>query len=117
MKKIRVKLSHDASEIYNDLIRKATTSKIERTILLAITKKIEFIKSDPHYGDPVAKSSIPKQYIKKYKITNLFRIELPNYWRMLYTLKDGESEIEIIAFVLDIVNHQDYNKKFGYKKR
>ncbi len=33
---------------------------------------------------------------------------------MLYTVKD--KEIEIIAFILDIVNHKDYNKKFGYKK-
>ncbi len=35
---------------------------------------------------------------------------------MLYTLVDGESEIEIIAFVLDIVNHKRYGKKFGYKR-
>jgi len=116
MKKIRVILSHDANKIYNDLIRKATTSKKERSILLAITKKVELIKSDPHYGDPISKSLIPKQYIKKYDITNLFRIELPNYWRMLYTLRDGETEIEIIAFILDIVDHKEYNKKFGYKK-
>lgn len=26
------------------------------------------------------------------------------------------NEIEIIAFVLDIIDHKDYNKKFGYKK-
>jgi len=34
---------------------------------------------------------------------------------MLYTLTDGEREIEIIAFVLDIVDHPKYDKKFGYK--
>ena len=117
MKKIRVILSSDAKEIYNHLIRKATSSKTEKTILLAITKKIELIKSDPHYGDPIAKNLIPKQYIKKYEIKNLFRIELPNYWRMLYSLKDGDTKIEIIAFVLDIVDHLEYNKKFGYKRK
>ena len=117
MKKIRVILSSDAKEIYNDLIRKATVSKIEKTILLAITKKIELIKSDPHYGDPIAKSLIPKEYINKYEISNLFRVELPNYWRMLYSLIDGETKIEIIAFVLDLIDHPTYNKKFGYKKK
>ena len=117
MKKIRVKLSPDASEIYNDLISKATNSKKEKSILLAITKKVELIKSNPHYGNPIAKSLIPKQYIKKYEITNLFRVELPNYWRMLYTLREGETEVEIIAFVLDIIDHQEYNKKFGYKEK
>jgi len=117
MKKIRVILSSDAKEIYNDLIRKATSSKIEQTILLAIIKKIELIKSDPHYGNPIAKNLIPKQYVKKYEITNLFRVQLPNYWRMLYTLKDDDTKIEIIAFVIDIMDHSDYNKKFGYKKK
>jgi len=56
-------------------------------------------------------------YKIKYGVTNLFRVELPLFWRMLYTLTDGETKIEIIAFVLDIVDHNKYNKKFGYKKR
>ena len=117
MKKIKVILSSDAKEVYNHLIRKATTSKTERTILLAITKKIEIIKSNPHYGDPIAKSLIPKEYINKYEISNLFRVQLPNYWRMLYSLIDGETKIEIIAFVLDLIDHPMYNKKFGCKRK
>ncbi|MEA3515031.1 MAG: hypothetical protein U9R34_06130 [Nanoarchaeota archaeon] len=56
-------------------------------------------------------------YKKKYGITNLFRVELPGFWRMLYTLTDGKSEIEIIAFVLDVIDHKRYDKKFGYRKR
>jgi len=34
---------------------------------------------------------------------------------MLYTLTDGETEVEIIVFVLDVIDHKEYNKKFGYK--
>lgn len=34
---------------------------------------------------------------------------------MLYTLTDGDTTIEIVAFVLDIIDHKKYNKKFGYK--
>jgi hypothetical protein len=34
---------------------------------------------------------------------------------MLYTLTDGETKIEIIAFVIEILNHKDYNKRFGYR--
>jgi len=34
---------------------------------------------------------------------------------MLYTLTEGETKIEIIAFVIDIINHKLYNKKFSYK--
>ena len=117
MKKIRVMLSSDAKEVYNHLKEEAFKSKTERTILNAITKKIEIIKSNPHYGDPIAKSRIPKEYINKYEISNLFRVELPNYWRMLYSLIDGETKIEIIAFVLDLIDHPTYNKKFGCKRK
>ncbi len=74
------------------------------------------IKSNPHYGNPISKKLIPKEYEEKYEITNLFRVELPNFWRMLYTLTEGETKVEIISFVIDIINHDDYNKKFGYKK-
>ena len=117
MKKIRVILSSDAKEVYNHLKGEASKSKTERTILNAITKKIEIIRSNPHYGDPIAKPLIPKEYINKYEISNLFRVELPNYWRMLYSLTDGETKIEIIAFVLDIIDHKIYDKKFGYKRK
>ncbi len=66
-------------------------------------------------GEPVAKDKIPDEYKKKYGVTNLFRVELSNFWRMLYTLTNDETEVKIIAFVLDIIDHKKYNKKFGYK--
>jgi plasmid maintenance system killer protein len=115
MKTTRVIFSPEAEEVYKHLNAQATTSKIERTILNALHKKIELIKANPHYGDAIAKKLIPNEYKDKYEITNLFRVELPNFWRMLYTLTNGETEIEIIAFVLDVLDHQEYDKKFGYK--
>jgi hypothetical protein len=65
------------------------------------------------YGAPVPKRLIPKEYLSKYHVQNLYRVELPFFWRMLYTLRDNK--VEVIAFVLDIVDHKDYNKKFRYK--
>jgi len=86
-------------------------------ILNSVNKKVALIKLNNHYGEPIAKKLIPEEYKKKYGVTNLFRVELPSFWRMLYTLTDGDSEIEIIAFVLDVIDHDVYNKKFGYKKK
>jgi len=34
---------------------------------------------------------------------------------MLYTIKGND--VQIICFILDILDHNDYDKKFGYKKR
>jgi len=113
LKPVRVIFSPEAEEAYNKL-NEAADSKIERSILNAIDKKKELIKANPHYGEPIAKDKIPEEYKQKYGITNLFWVELANFWRMLYTLTN-ENEIEIIAFVLDMIDHEKYNKKFGYK--
>lgn len=117
MKKVRVKLSPEAEQVYKYLNEQAKTSKIERSILNAVNKKKELIKANFHYGNPIAENLIPAEYKVKYGVTNLFRVELPNFWRMLYTLTNGETEIEIIAFVLDIIDHHVYDKKFGYRKK
>ena len=116
MKTIRVKLSPEAEEVYRHLNEEASNSKTENMILRAVNQKVELIKANPHYGDPIAKNLIPLEYEQKYSIKNLFRVELPAFWRMLYSLTDGESEVEIIAFVLGIIDHNEYNKKFGYRK-
>ncbi|MFH1592331.1 MAG: hypothetical protein ABIB47_03115 [Candidatus Woesearchaeota archaeon] len=117
MKIIRIKLSPEAEEVYEYLNKEAPNSKTERMILKAINQKVELIKLNPHYGDSVGKKLFPEEYKKKYGITNLFRVELPAFWRMLYTLTGEESEVEIIAFVLDVIDHKEYDKKFRYKEK
>jgi hypothetical protein len=117
LKTVRVILSKDAEEIYKFLNKQAPHSKTEKTILNAVKKKVELIKMNPHYGEPISKKMIPKKYIEKYGVTNLFWVKLPNFWRMIYTLTRGESVVEIIAFVIDIYNHKEYNKVFGYTKK
>ncbi len=84
-------------------------------MLKSINQKRNFVKANPFYGDNIAKDQIPKDYLIKYNAKNLWRVELTNYWRMLYTIKGDQ--VEIICFVLDIVDHQEYDKKFGYKKK
>ncbi|MCP3686705.1 MAG: hypothetical protein GY861_29050 [bacterium] len=125
MKKIvRVKLSPEAEEVYNYLNKEAAEVKAsgkkktpEVQIFKAFQKKKDIIRNNKHYGEPIAKSHIPNKFREKYGITNLFWVELPYFWRFMYSLTEGDSEIEIIAFVLDIVNHKKYDKLFGYKKK
>ncbi len=117
MKKVRVIFSQEAEEVYKYLNEQSPHSKTESMILNAVNKKIELIKLNMHYGNPIAKKLIPDEYKSKYGVTNLFRVELPQFWRMLYTLTDGETEIEIIAFILDVIDHKTYNKKLGYRRK
>lgn len=117
MKTTRIILSPEAEQAYKTLNQQAPNSKIEKSILNSINKKIELIKANPHYGQPIAKDKIPQEYKNKYNTTNLFWVELSAFWRMLYTLTNNDTQIEIIAFILDICDHEKYNKKFGYKKQ
>ncbi len=115
MKPVKVVLSPEAEEAYGQLNGLAENSKLERSILNSIKKKVELIKMNPHYGNPMAKKLIPKEYVLKYGVTNMFRVELSGFWRMLYTLTNDETEVIIVAFVLDIIDHKEYDRKFGYK--
>jgi hypothetical protein len=118
MKDVRVVLIDEAILKYQSLKERASDSKKEMTILESIKNKAEIIRTDMHYGDPVSKKLIPDTYRQKYGIRNLFRVELPYFWRLLYTLKDDpESNGSIVAIIIDIVDHDEYNKVFGYKNR
>ena len=121
-KKITIKLVGDAEKAFNDLNRivgeqrsQGITSSKDITLLNAINKLFDIIVNNPFYGENAKKDLIPKEYRQKYDADNLFIADLPDYWRMIYTLESDE--VEIIAFVLDIIDHDQYNKKFKFRKR
>ena len=103
------------NEIAGQQIKEGKENTEEIQLLKSIKQKSEFLKANPFYGDNIPKKLIPNEYIIKYNAKNLWRVELTNYWRMLYTIKGDQ--IEIVCFVLDIIDHEKYNKKFGYKKK
>ena len=80
-------------------------------ILKSIKQKFEFIRLNPFYGDNIPKRKIPKSY----NVQNLWRVELVDYQRMLYTIKGDKTEI--ICFVIDILDHKEYNKIFNYRRK
>jgi len=103
-------LKGQAKDSYFEL--KKRHDKESKSILKSVERIKGILKENPQFGDPVAKKLIPKLFRDR-GIQNLYRVELSNYWRMLYTLEGNE--IEIFLFVLNIVDHKDYNKLFGYK--
>ena len=63
MKTVRVILFPEAEEVYDFLNREAPDSKNEQAILNAVNKKVELIKENIHYGQPIAKKLIPPEYL------------------------------------------------------
>jgi len=119
-KEIKIKLSEEADEVYRELNRlaeeersKGIESSFHQTLLRSINRVFELLKQDPFAGDQVPKRQIPDKYIQKFDVDNTWRIDLADRWRLVYTITGNQ--IEIVAFVMDIFNHRDYDKVFGYK--
>lgn len=77
-----------------------------------LVKAIKDLYEDAFSGRNVKKELIPTKIIEKYNITNLWIYNLPNAWRMLYSITS--SEIEIIAIILDWMSHKDYERLFKF---
>ncbi len=110
-KEVRIILKWKGRDAYLEL--KKREDKEAKSILDSFNRIRDVLKENPQYGDPIAKDLIPKEF-KKAGIQNLYRVELSNYWRALYTIKG--TKVEIFLFVLSIVDHKEYNKLFKYKK-
>ena len=110
-KDVRIILKGQAKESFLEL--KKRTDKESLKLVNSIQRIIGILKENPQFGNPIEKRKIPKLY-QEQGIKNLYRCELSNYWRLIYTLEG--SRIEIFAFVLNIMDHKKYNKLFGYRK-
>src|SRR5208337_4178515 len=107
-RQVRLILTGQAKEEY-ELLRKVVEEQKKKGA--TNSEEIQLLKLNPVYGQNVPKNLIPRTL----DVDNLFRVELTGYWRMLYTLKTNQ--IEIVSFVLYIVDHKAYDKLFGYRFR
>lgn len=77
-----------------------------------INRALVEVSKNVFFGRAVKKDLIPKNFIKKYKIDNLWIYNLRKDWRLLYSV--GKDEVEIIAVVLDWMSHKDYENLFSF---
>ena len=118
---MHVDFDKDAYQEYIDLIKDVKEDKKARKppthaqLLKSIDETLKKIKNNPFYGNIIKKDRIPKETILKYGTGKLYRCELVGYWRLIYTVVG--KDVEIIAVVLEYMNHDKYNKRFKYKKK
>ncbi|MBA7523018.1 hypothetical protein ES705_15141 [subsurface metagenome] len=79
----------------------------------ALVRALREIKENCYCGRNVKKKLIPKRLIEKYKVNNLWIYNLPSSWRLFYSLTTSE-QIELIAVVLDWMNHKGYERLFKF---
>ncbi len=78
-----------------------------------IKRAINDIKANAFCGIQIPKRLIPKEYIKKYRIRNLWKYDLPDGWRLLYSITTP-TKVEILSIIIEWFNHKEYERKFKY---
>jgi hypothetical protein len=121
-KPIRVKIVGEADEAYRKLkqiVKKDNAEGIKssenQTLLRGIEKAISILKENMHMGRQWPKKQIPVKYVEMYDVKNLWRVELPLRWRLVYTVRS--TEVDVINLILDVLDHGEYDKVFGYRKK
>jgi len=102
-------VSDDFTAVFNNLS--------DGNIRTAVQDVIDNLKKDQRPGDHIKKKDIPKYYIKKHKIPVLYLVDLPQWWRVTYSIMEFEVKNELSGLMLELMNHDQYNKRFGIFKK
>ena len=98
--------NEELKEVFENL------EETDKRLYKEIETALDSIKQNAFFGRNVKKKLIPKELIRKYSIDNLWIYNLRKDWRLLYTIT--HNQIEVLAIILDWMNHKDYEKLFKF---
>jgi hypothetical protein len=99
-------------KIKNQLEELKTGKNEEQELYYFLNQAFENLKKNAFSGVQIPKNRIPKEYLIKYKITNLWKYNLPNAWRVIYSV--GKEGIQVLSIILEWMNHKEYERRFNY---
>lgn len=100
-----VRGSEEFMAYYNSLNKQSEEYK-------RISDCIETLKENRQVGDKVGRDKFPDYYVKKYGITNLYRVEIGDC-RLSYTII-AENGKKILCILEYFPTHKDYSERYGY---
>jgi hypothetical protein len=84
----------------------------EKKLHGSIKNAFASLEKNAFSGTQIQKKLIPKEYIRKYRIDNLWKYNLLNGWRLIYYIKGNQTLV--LSVILDWLSHADYEKKLKY---
>ncbi|MFA7133789.1 MAG: hypothetical protein WC122_02310 [archaeon] len=84
----------------------------EKELYILINHAIDDLEENPRRYIQIPKERWPKECVKNYGVNNFWKYDLPNGWRLIYTLR--HDKVEIMSIVIEWFTHKDYEKRFGY---
>jgi Txe/YoeB family toxin of Txe-Axe toxin-antitoxin module len=97
-------------EAYEKL--KTSTYREDSFLYKWIKRAIDDLRQNAFCGIQIPKHLIPKEYITKYEIDNLWKYDFPQGWRLLYSI--ANDKISIISIILEWLDHKEYERRFNY---
>ena len=93
-----------------------TNQQKNKAMLEAIDNVKQQLENSNHpLGANHKKDTIPKSYIQKYNLQALYHFDMPDDYRLMYTVRralDGKE-----ALFLELLSHDEFNKRFAqYEK-
>lgn len=74
-------------------------------------------RSDKPLGVHHKKKQIPQYYRMRYTLQTLYHFDMPGSHRLMYTVRRSPVDAKIEAMFLELLTHEQYNKRFGYFKK
>ena len=96
----------------NEKVKKAFEELEDKKLKEFLMRAFCDIEENPFCGVQVPKNRIPKEYIRKFGVHNVWKYDLPSAWRLIYSIKGGQ--VIIISIVLEWMDHKEYKRKFKY---
>ena len=95
-------------------LEKLKSSKTEDKKLYGwLTRALEDLEQNAFCGIQIPKKLFPKEYEKRFgELDNLWKYNLPNAWRLIYTVKNGE--VLVLSIILEWLDHKEYERRFNY---
>lgn len=84
----------------------------EKQLYEFLERAFNDIEENAFCGIQIPKKQIPKDYVKKYGVKNLWKYNLPNAWRLIYSIESNQ--ILVISIVLEWMDHKNYERTFNY---
>ena len=111
----RVKLSPELYEYFKKIEKEIEQGdKTNEREYKLIKKGIKMLKQDYRKGVHISKKNrrAYEPFIKKYNITNLWKLNVSKDWRLIYTVQG--TEVEVVSVILESLNHKEYDRVLGY---
>lgn len=112
MIKLNSKVEFANENVKNAFERLKNGKGEEKKLYEWLVRAFKDIEENAFCGVQIPKRLIPEEYCNKFNIHNAWKYNLPNAWRLIYSLEN--KEIVVVSIVLEWMDHKSYERRFKF---